>query len=179
MSYLMKIDDEVRLNVLEALLNPRAVSPNLEQIKKITGYHKATIKGSIEFLKKEGVLKGFGPKVDIKEFGFGLEVKTMLQADISKKKILDLFFEKVKTDPHVYQATGMIGSGNWNLALSSLYRDVESFHKHFSKNYFESVPDLFDLIKDKQVFYFTEPFYKMSSRTESIIKIIRFERGID
>ncbi|MBI5553507.1 MAG: hypothetical protein HY917_02085 [Candidatus Diapherotrites archaeon] len=177
MAVSMRIDDEVRLNVLEALLSVGAVVPNLEQIQRVTGYHKATIKASLEFLKQKGVLSGFGPKVNLKAFDYNLEVKGLLSVDFSKKEVFDRFLERVSNDPHFYQVSAMIGPGNWNLSFSAIYRDVESFHETFSKNYYESVPGLFDLIRDRQVFYSTEPFYKRTSRTDSIIRVVRRERG--
>ena len=64
----MQVDDQIRLNIIEALLKEHSVSPNIRQIQKYTGYHKATIKSSLDFLKKEGLLHGFGPKVDFKKF---------------------------------------------------------------------------------------------------------------
>ena len=83
---LMKIDDEIRLKVFEALLQDHSVSANIRQIQKLTGFHKATIKASLEFLKKNGVLKGFGPKIDFKKFGYSLEAIVLWQVDMSNKK---------------------------------------------------------------------------------------------
>src|SRR3990167_34373 len=48
----MKMGDEIRLNILSALLKQGSVSPNLRQLQKYTGYHKATIKSSLDFLSK-------------------------------------------------------------------------------------------------------------------------------
>ena len=94
----MKIDDEIRLNILEALLKDGVVSPNIRQIQKRTGYHKATIKSSIDFFKKEGLLSGFGPKIDFKKFGYKLEAVVLFQADLSDKKT----FEKLISSIHSY-----------------------------------------------------------------------------
>ena len=40
----MRFDDDVRIKILEALLSKNAVAPNLSEIKRLTGFHKATIK---------------------------------------------------------------------------------------------------------------------------------------
>ena len=48
----MKVTDSTRIALLEALLKKSSVQPNIRQIQKHTDYHKATIKSSLEFLKK-------------------------------------------------------------------------------------------------------------------------------
>ncbi|MBN2127184.1 MAG: hypothetical protein JW703_02200 [Candidatus Diapherotrites archaeon] len=179
MPQIMAVDDEIRLNVLKGLLKKGAVQPNLKQLKKITGYHKATIKSSLEFLKQEGVIDGFGPKINIKAFNYSLEAKTIFQIDISKKALFNEFLKVIEKDPHVYRLSASIGSGNLNFFADHIYKDVESFHKYFSKNYEEGIKNFFDLVKDKQILYTTEPIFKSSSRTESIINLIRKERGFD
>ncbi|MFH1255785.1 MAG: hypothetical protein V1494_00695, partial [Candidatus Diapherotrites archaeon] len=82
-----KIDDEIRLNILSALLKKGSVTPNMRQIQRATGYHKATIKASLDFLSKQGVLEGFSPKINIRKFGYKLEAMVMLHADTSEKKV--------------------------------------------------------------------------------------------
>ena len=39
MSMIMRVDDEIRLNILKAILKQGAVSPNFKQLQKYTGYH--------------------------------------------------------------------------------------------------------------------------------------------
>jgi len=179
MSSQMRIDDEIRVNILDALLRKRSVIPNLKQVKKYTGYHKATIKSSIDFLLKEGLLEGFGPKVNFRKLGYKLEVVSLLQADLSEKKTLEKFLEIAEKDPHIYLLSGMIGSGNWNIIARHIFKDVESYHSNMEKKYYEAIPKIYDLIRDRQIFYTTEPFYKTASRTKSIIEIIKREKGFD
>ncbi len=175
---LMKIDDEIRLKVFEALLQDHSVSANIRQIQKLTGFHKATIKASLEFLKKNGVLKGFGPKIDFKKFGYSLEAIVLWQVDMSNKKKYHELLAAAKNDKNLYRLSEIIGSNNWNLMSHHVYKDVESYHKDITKKYYEKIPGLFEIIKDRQIFFETEPFHKMSSRTEAIIDIIRKEKGV-
>ncbi|MDD5162976.1 MAG: hypothetical protein PHD95_02095 [Candidatus ainarchaeum sp.] len=174
-----KLDDSIRLKILEALLKNGTVTPHIRQIQKITGFHKATIKSSLDFLKKEGVVQGFGPKINMKKFGQSLEVFFFLQADTSQKKIFEKFLETAKDDPHLFRISAIIGSGNWNLLARFLYRDVESFHHELQKKYYDAIPGFYDLVKNRQVFYATEPQYKGSSITDSIIQILKKEKGLD
>ena len=179
MTTIMKLDDEIRLNILSALLEKGSVSPNIRQLQKYTGYHKATIKSSLDFFAKEGLITGFGPKVDFKKFGYKLEVLTFFQADLTQKEILDKFLKEVKKDSNQYFLSGVVGSGNFNLVARSIYRDIESYHKEVNKNYFEKIEGIHDFVKSKNIFYVTDPFYKTDSRTDTLIKLVRKARGYD
>jgi DNA-binding Lrp family transcriptional regulator len=173
----MSIVDEIRLNILEALLKPNSVIPNIRQIKHHTGYHKATIKSSLDFLKKAEVLQGFGPKVNFRRLGYPLEVVTMLQADLSKESVFKKFLSIVEQDNHLYSLSAVIGSGNWNLIARHLYKDIESYHQQTQKNYYGAIPQIYELVRDRQIFFATEPHYKSASRTQSIINAIKKDKG--
>jgi len=179
MAVLPRIDDKIRLKILEAILKQGTVSPNIREIQKATDLHKATIKSSLDFLKKEGILLGFGPKINIRKFGYSLEVFLIMHLDTSQKNVFDKFLEKAKKDPHVYRISAILGSGNWNLITRYIYKDIESFHSELQKNYYDAIPGFYDLVKSRQIFYSTEPHYKFASRTNSIIEIIIKEKGLD
>lgn len=172
MTVIMKIDDKTRLKILQALNKKNAVKANLKQLKKETNFHIATIKGSIDFLTKKQVLIGFGPKIDFRKFNLKLEATTLLQADLSKKDSFNEFVNLVKKDPHTYWLSNVLSSGNFNLIQKQLFSDVEEYQKNLQKHYIEKMKDYFGFIKDKQVFFTTEPAYKAESRTETLIKII-------
>jgi len=178
MAAIMKMDDEVRLNILTALLKNGSVSPNVRHIQKLTGYHKATIKSSLDFLAKEGLLTGYGPKVDFRKFDYRLEVLTLLQTDLTDKDFLKKFLDEVKKDDNLYFLSGILGSGNWNILARHIYKDIESYHKGVGKKYFENLSGIQDFVKDRQIFYVTEPFYKLDSRTDALIHAIRKSRGL-
>ncbi len=175
----MRVDDEIRLKIFEALIKENTVLPNIRQIQKHTGYHKATIKASLEFLKKNGILKGYGPKIDFKKFGYNLEAVVLWQVDMSNKETVERILHTAKNDPNVYRLSGIIGSNNWNLMSHHIYKDVETYHKDINHKYYEQIPKIFEAIKDRQIFFETEPFYKMNSRTKIMIDIIRKEKGFD
>jgi len=178
MSTKMSLYDETRVRILDALTKKKAVKPNLKQIKNLTGFHKATVKGSLDFLEKKGLVTGYGPKINFRELGYKLETTTLMQADFSKKKTFSEFLNRVEADEHTYWCSGMLASGKWNLITRGLYADVESYRKHSEEFYYEKIPKLYDFIKDRQIFFTTEPIYKSASRTSSIIKIIKKDRGL-
>lgn len=170
----MRSTDSIRVNVFDALLRKNSVQPNIRQIKKQTGYHKATIKSSLAFLEKQGILHGFGPKVDFKKLGFNLEVLTFLQVDLSQQKPFEKFIEVLEKDSHTYWVSSIIGSGNWNILCRHIYKDVESYHSDLQTRYM-SIPGYHSLIKNMQSFFSVEPVFKNESRTKSIIELIKNE----
>lgn len=176
MSNQMKVTDEIRVRILEALLKPGSVQPNIRQIKRRTGYHKATIKSSLDFLEKEGVLQGFGPKVNFRKLGYNLEVLSLTQADLSKQKAFEKFLEMVEKDPHIYWLSSVVGGGNWNFLSRHIYKDIETFHAQ-TQQFYRSMPGFYDLIKDMQSFFSVEPVFKNTSRTKTILDLIKKEGG--
>ncbi len=178
MSNQMRVIDGIRIAILDSLLKPRSVQPNIRQIKHYTDFHKATIKSSLDFLQKEGVLQGFGPKVDFRKLGYNLEVLTLSQADLSAQKEFEKYLETIGKDPHVYWASSVVGSGNWNILSRHIHRDIESFHAEGQKRY-RSIAGFYDLVKDTQSFFSVEPVFKNASRTKSIIELIKRDAGKD
>lgn len=168
----MKVTDRTRVGVLDALLRKRSVQPNIRQIKRHTGYHKATVKSSLDFLEREGVLQGFGPKVDFRKLGYNLEVMTLSQVDLSAEKAFERFIGRVEKDPHVYWVSSTVGSGNWNLITRQIHKNIESYHAQGQKHY-RSIPGYYDLVKDTQSFFSVEPVFKNESRTKSILELIK------
>lgn len=167
----MKVDDVARVTVLNALLKKKVVLPNIRQLKKHTGYHMATIKSSLDFLEKEGLLQGFGPKVDSRKLGYNLEIMTLFQVDLNQQKAFEKFIETLQKDLHVYWVSSIIGSGNWNLLCRHIHKDVEAYHREI-KNRYMSIPGYHDLVKDMQSFFSVEPVFKNESRTKSMIELI-------
>lgn len=179
MAQKMKVNDEIRLNILKALLEKGATQPNLRRIKSKTKYHLATIKSSIDFLQKEGILTGFGPKTAFWKLGYKLEAVELLQIDFSKKEGVKEFIEISNKDPHVYNLSSILGPGNYNVMSWQFYKDVESYHKNLQERYVKKMTNYYEVVKDRQVFYLTEPNYKKTSRTDSIIDILRENAGLD
>ncbi len=172
MSNQMKPTDSIRVNILRALLEKGSVQPNIRQIQKQTGYHKATIKSSLAFLEKEGILHGFGPKIDFRKLGYNLEILSLFQADLSESKAFEKFLEALEGDSHIFWVSSLIGSGNWNILCRQIHKDVESYH-HELQNRYMSIKGYHDVIKDVQSFFSVEPIFKNESRTKSIVDLIK------
>ncbi|MEK6959418.1 MAG: Lrp/AsnC family transcriptional regulator [archaeon] len=175
----MKVDDEIRLNILKALLDKSCVQPNLRRIKAKTHYHLATIKGSIDFMQKEGIVSGYGPKIASWKLGYKLEAVELLQLDFSRPELVEKYMAVMSKDSHVYGFQSIMGSGNFNVISFQFYRDVESYHKNLQDNYIKKIPNYYDIVKDRQVFYLTEPTFKRGSRTDCILSLMRRDAGLD
>lgn len=165
--------DKIRLGILSTLNKKGAVKPNLLKIKKETGMHLATVKTSIDFLEKNNIIKGFGPKVNFQGLGFNVEATTLLQADLSKKNLLTEFTELAKKDNYTYWLSGMLAFSNYNLVQRQIFKDMESYQKVLQTHYIEKMSDYFLFIKERQVFFTVAPLYKSYSRTDAVIKLIQ------
>ncbi|MEI7961702.1 MAG: hypothetical protein WCI04_05195, partial [archaeon] len=66
-----------------------------------------------------------------------------------------------------------------NVISFQFYEDVESYHKNQQENYVKKIPNYYEIVKDRQVFYLTEPTFKRSSRTDAIIDIMRKKAALD
>ena len=175
----MRVDDEIRLNILKTLMDKNCTQPNLRKIKSKSGYHLATIKSSLDFLNKEGIISGFGPKIAFWKLGYKLEAVELLQLDFSKRDAVEKYLDVAKKDPHVFSLNSVMGSGNFNVVSFQFYEDVESYHKNLQENYVKKIANYYEVVKDRQVFYMTEPTFKRGSRTDSIIEIMRKKAGFD
>ena len=102
-----------------------------------------------------------------------------MQLDFSKKDLVEKYLDVAKKDPHVFALNSVMGSGNFNVASFQFYEDVESYHKNLQENYVKKIPNYYDVVKDRQVFYMTEPTFKRGSRTDSIIEILRRKNALD
>ena len=169
----MRLCDETRINILSSLLEAGTVKPNIRQVKKKTGYHKSTIMSSLDFMKKEGLIQGYGPRVNFRALGYKLEAMTLFQIDLSKKELFQRFLKELEKDPHLYWLSGMLSSSTYNVIARHIYKDIESYQKHTQEDYFEKIPGIYDLVRDRQVIFSTEPVFKSSSRTRSIVEIVK------
>ncbi len=175
----MEVDDTVRLKVLKSLIEKGVTQPNLRRIKKKTKLHLATIKSSIDFLEKKGILTGFGPKVSFNNLGYKLVAIELLQLDFSKQKLVEKYMEIVKNDNNIYAMNSIMGSGNFNILAFHFYPDVESYHANLQENYIKKIPNYYELVRDRQVFYQTEPTFKNVSRTNSMLAVLLEKKGMD
>jgi hypothetical protein len=179
MAQKMRVDDEIRLNIVKSLLDKSCTQPNLRRIKSKTGYHLATIKSSIDFLQKKGVLSGYGPKISFWNLEYKLECVELLQLDFSKTDLVEKYMTIAKSDPHIFGLNSIMGSGNFNVISFQFYEDIESYHKNLQENYVKKIPNYYEIVKDRQVFYLTEPTFKRGSRTDAIVQLMRKKAGLD
>lgn len=172
-----KVDDEIRIRILLALLQKGTLVPNLEEIRRLTGYHKNTIRKSLEFLKGEGALLDYVPYVDPKVFGFNLLPINILQFDMSEEEGLESWVKSVEADPNVFFRSNLMGSGKWNMLSMSFYRDMESYNEGVKRKYYSKTPEVYKLTKDVQSFYASQPFFKKVPRGKAIVDSIMAEKG--
>lgn len=153
--------------------------PNIRQLKKHTGFHRATIKSSIELMEKQGLIKHYIPTVNSSVAGYGLRVWTFLQMDISNQKLLNNLKKIMTKIPNIYHCSEVITERGYNIAIGYLAKNVEDYYNNIQRKYFINYPDIYNNIKDRSVFYLSDPTYIQKSHSSTIIDILEKEQGIE
>jgi DNA-binding Lrp family transcriptional regulator len=179
MAVVKKVNDSIRVKILDAMRKKGSIVPNVRQIKKITGFHRATIKSSIQFLEKENFITGYRPLLDPKVVGFNLNAMQYMQINFSEKDKFKKYLELVKDDKSVYLCSEVISDNSFSLALGYLSRNIESHHINIKKKYILGISNYFDFIKQNSTFYLSSPVYKNLNQIDVIIDLLKEELAID
>lgn len=174
-----KILDPIRIKILSSMRKQGVLVPNIRQLKKHTGFHRATIKSSIELMEKQGLIKHYIPTVNSSVAGYGLRVWTFLQMDISNQKLLNNLKKIMTKIPNIYHCSEVITERGYNIAIGYLAKNVEDYYNNIQRKYFINYPDIYNNIKDRSVFYLSEPTYIQKSHSSTIIDILEKEQGIE
>ncbi len=174
-----KILDPIRVKILSSMRKERVLVPNIRQLKKHTGFHRATIKSSIDFMEKQGLIKHYIPSLNASIAGYGLRVWTYLQMDISNKKTNVNLRKIVTSIPNVYHCSEVITEKGYNIAIGYLAKNVEDYYNNVQRQYFYNSPEVYDLVKERTVFYLSDPTYVQKSHSSTLIDILEKEQGIE
>jgi len=179
MAVIKKINDSIRVKILSAMMKKGSVMPNVRQIKKITGFHRATIKSSLDFLEKEKFITGYRPLLDPVVAGYNLKSFSYFQIDLSSKEKQKQFFDSVLNDKNVLSASQVISEGNFNVSLSFLSKNIEEQHNNLRDKYIYKIPNYYDFIKKSSTFYLSSPIYKEKNSIDALIELLLEEQGLD
>ncbi len=167
-----KIVDSIRTKVLSAMKQKRAITPNIREIQRITGLHRATIKSSIKFLEDSKFILGYRPLLDPKVAGYNLNSKILLQVDLSNTKKFNEFLKKVKEDKNVVVCSQVITESQSNIILEILSKNIEDYHKEFQEKYYQTISNIYDFIKDRTMCYLSDPTYKKENEVDILIDLL-------
>lgn len=172
-----KIIDPIRVKILSAMREKRAISPNIKEIQKITGFHRATIKSSINFLEENKFIEGYRPLLNPKVAGYKLNSKVFLQVDLSDKKKLNEFLKMINEDRSVITCSHVINETQSNFFLEMLSKNIEDYYKDFQEKYYQKIPNIYDFIKDRSMCYLSEPTYKKKNEIDTLIDLLEKNIG--
>ena len=144
----MKVDDEIRLSIMDALTDEAAAKPNIEYIAEKTGLSRRTIYNSLEFLKDNKVFSGFTPVIDKARLGFNITKICLLNVDLSKEEGILKMKADLINNPRCCWFSDIIASDAYNFISMSVYRSIDESH-HLSG----SCCNYSDLVKGRQFFY--------------------------
>ncbi len=179
MAVVKKINDSIRVKILSAMTKKGAVVPNIRQIKKLTGFHRATIKSSIDFLEKEKFILGYRPLLDSSIAGYNLKTASYFQMDLSLKERQKQFLDTAIKDKSVISASQVISDGDFNVVLNFLSKNIESFHINLKEKYVYKIPNYYDLVKKSSSFYLSNPIYKEKNQIDVLIDLLLEEQALD
>lgn len=174
-----KILDPIRIKILSSMRKPGVLVPNIRQLKKQTGFHRATIKSSIDLMEKQGLIKNYIPSLNSSVAGYGLRVWTFVQMDISNEKLTNNLKKIVTTIPNIYHCSEVITEKGYNIAIGYLAKNVEDYYNNIQRKYFLNYPEIYNNIKERTVFYLSEPTYVQKSHSSALIDILEREQGLD
>jgi DNA-binding Lrp family transcriptional regulator len=177
MAVVKKINDSIRVKILSAMTKKGAVVPNIRQIKKTTGFHRATIKSSIDFLESEKFILGYRPLLDPLIAGYNLKSSSYFQVDLAMKDKQNDFLEVLKKDKNVISSSQVISDGDFNIAISFLSKNIESFHNSLREKYIYKIPHYYDFIKKSSSYYLSSPIYKTKNEIDVLIDLLNEEQG--
>jgi DNA-binding Lrp family transcriptional regulator len=172
-----KIIDSIRIKILSAMREDKAISPNIKQIQKITGFHRATIKSSINFLEQNKFIEGYRPLLNPKIAGYNLNSKVLLQVDMSDKKKFNDFLKMVDNDSSVVACSQVIADNQSNIFLEMLSKNIEQYYKDFQEKYYLKTTNVYDFIRNREMFYLSEPTYKKKNEIDTLIDLLEKDVG--
>lgn len=170
--------DPIRVKILSAMRKKGVLSPNIRHLKRLTGFHRATIKSSIEGLEKAGLITGYVPAINPYIAGFNLNIWAFLKMDLSKEVAIKNFNAVIKDIPNVYHCSEVITDKGYNLCVGYLARSVEDYYNNIQRQYFISHPQVYDNVKERSVFYCSQPNYVQKNPSNTIIDILEKESGL-
>lgn len=179
MAVVKKINDSIRVKILSAMTKKGSVVPNIRQIKKITGFHRATIKSSIDFLEDEKFILGYRPLLDPLVAGYNLKSSSYFQMDLSLNEKQKSFLDILSKDKNVLSASQVISDGDFNVSVSFLSKSIESFHNNLRDKYVYKIPNYYDFIKKSSSFYLASPVYKEKNEIDVLIDLLNDEQGME
>ena len=179
MAIVKKITDPIRIKILSAMRKKGCILPNVRQIKKVTGFHRATIKSSIDFFEQEKFITGYRPLLNPQLVGYNLSAKSYLQLDISNKDAYKKLLNVIEKDKSVLLASEVISENNTNFTIGFLSKNIEEYYNNIKNKYAHTIPNYFDFVKKNSVFYLSSPYHKNTNEIDVIIDLLSDEAGIE
>jgi hypothetical protein len=99
--------------------------------------------------------------------------------DISNQKLLNNLKKIMTKIPNIYHCSEVITERGYNIAIGYLAKNVEDYYNNIQRKYFINYPDIYNNIKDRSVFYLSDPTYIQKSHSSTIIDILEKEQGIE
>ena len=172
----MKVDDTIRVKVLSALFEKGCIEPNYSKIARTSGLDVKTVRNSLFFLEKEGVVSNYMPLVNARELGFYRIHTDVTRYDFANERERDHIYKEIaKRNPHVYMTYKTDGPGLMNRFTIGIYRN--SHEKYKMERKLEDKLHLQRWIKDKISIPLMEKV-KYEALSKTMVNILKKEKGL-
>ena len=171
-----------RKKLVKCFADEDTLKPNVKQLQKLTKLHASTIKSSLHFLKKEGVLKGFAPSMNFEKIGLKNLVFDFYKMDFSDEKGLATLKKVLEEDQNMFHAGSVFGDGEHNFLIMQAYTTVENYQNGFREKYGQE-KDLSNFLQNRMTFFATSSPIEAKglwpSRSTAILDILLEEAGMN
>lgn len=174
MPIIRKLTDGVRTTLFNALFQPGSLEPNISNLQVSTGLNQATIRNSLEFLKKEIALE-FVPRANLQKTGFPLEVITLFRVDSGSQNNAKEAISLLSKDPHCSYFSEISGSQKWNHVSFQLFHSVEECIAH-TQSILASSPAASQAIKESDSIYLRHNPIKQIPKTRLAVQLLSGEK---
>jgi len=171
----MKVDDEVRIKVLDAMFNG-GLEANFSKIAKISGLDVKTVRNSIFFLEKENVITSYMPLISARRLGFYHLHVDVTNYEFNNEGERKRVYEDIrKRMPNEYMVYTTNGPGLMNKLTMGIFRNGHD--KYQCEKKLSDEVHLRKWMKDKISIPLMEKL-KYEALSKTVVDILKKEKGI-
>jgi DNA-binding Lrp family transcriptional regulator len=172
----MKVDDTIRIKVLSALFEKGCIEPNYSKIARTSGLDVKTVRNSLFFLEKEGVIRNFMPLINARKLGFFRIHADVTRYDFSNERERDHIYKEIKKrNPNEYMVYKTDGPGLMNRFTIGIFRNTHE--KYQLERKIENELHTQRWIRDKISIPLMEKV-KYDSLSKTMVEILKKEKGL-
>jgi hypothetical protein len=89
------------------------------------------------------------------------------------------FKENILNDPNVFHCSQVITDKYTNMSLGYLSKNVEDYYSNLQNKYYMKIPEIYDFIKKRTIYYLSNPVIKNKNIIDTTIDVLKEDLGFD